>query len=89
MLNFATSTLPPFQTNVGPIVVSMNPYRDVGNPLTLASTKSACAAGTGQGPDAIQKVVQEVLRLQGETGYPQVRTGRTNVMSITINCINT
>ena len=30
-----------FQTNVGPIVLSMNPYTDVGNPLTLASTKDA------------------------------------------------
>ena len=38
-----------FQTNVGPIVLSVNPYRDVGNPLTLTSTRHAahgdnCAA---------------------------------------------
>ena len=33
-----------FQTNVGPIVLSVNPYRDVGNPLTLTPTKEAAAS---------------------------------------------
>ena len=50
---------------MGPIVLSMNPYREVGNPLTLASTKSC-----HKSPE-LTKVVQEVIRLQGETGYPQ------------------
>lgn len=54
-----------FQTNVGPIVLSMNPYRDVGNPLTLNSTRN-CA----RSPE-LTKVVEEVIRLQGESGYPQ------------------
>eukprot|EP00095_Tigriopus_kingsejongensis_P002709 maker-scaffold809_size94238-snap-gene-0.26 protein:Tk02709 transcript:maker-scaffold809_size94238-snap-gene-0.26-mRNA-1 annotation:"myosin-i heavy chain" len=52
-------------TNVGPIVLSLNPYRDIGNPLTLTSTKSSSA-----GPE-LSKVIQEVIRLQGESGYPQ------------------
>ncbi len=55
------------QTNIGPIVLSMNPYRDVGNPLTLASTR-----GCQRSPE-LTKVVQEVIRLQGESGYPQVK----------------
>ena len=30
-----------FQTNVGPILISVNPYTDVGNSLTLNSTREA------------------------------------------------
>ena len=54
------------QTNVGPIVLSINPYRDVGNPLTLASTASVASASPELG-----KVVSEAVRLQSESGYPQ------------------
>ncbi|TRY68528.1 hypothetical protein TCAL_13103 [Tigriopus californicus] len=54
-----------YLTNVGPIVLSLNPYRDIGNPLTLSSTRS-----NGSNPE-ITKVIQEVIRLQGESGYPQ------------------
>ncbi|XP_037894326.1 unconventional myosin-IXb isoform X5 [Glossina fuscipes] len=52
-------------TNVGPILLSINPYLDVGNPLTLSSTRSL--------PLALQlrKIVQEAVRQQAETGYPQ------------------
>ncbi len=46
-------------------MLSVNPYRDVGNPLTLGSTKSC-----PRSPE-LTKVVQEVIRLQGESGYPQ------------------
>ena len=56
-----------FQTNVGPIVLSVNPYRDVGNPLTLTSTKEAAASS-----HELTKVVQEAVRMQAESGYPQV-----------------
>jgi len=57
------------QTNIGPIVLSVNPYRDVGNPLTLASTRYAT---TGESGKALERVVQEAVRLQSESGYPQV-----------------
>ena len=54
-----------FQTNVGPILLSVNPYNDVGNPLTLTSTR-----GVMLGPKLL-RVVQEAVRQQSETGYPQ------------------
>lgn len=53
------------QTNVGPILLSINPYHDLGNPLTLSSTRSISMA-----PQLI-KIVQEAVRQQAETGYPQ------------------
>ena len=43
----------------------MNPYNDVGNPLTLTSTR-----GVMLGPKLL-RVVQEAVRQQSETGYPQ------------------
>ncbi|XP_046994484.1 myosin-I heavy chain [Schistocerca americana] len=52
-------------TNVGPILLSVNPYHDVGNPLTLTSTR-----GIAMSPKLL-KVVQEAVRQQSETGYPQ------------------
>ncbi|XP_054082847.1 myosin-G heavy chain isoform X2 [Zeugodacus cucurbitae] len=52
-------------TNVGPILLSINPYRDVGNPLTLTSTRSLPLA------PQLNKIVQEAVRQQTETGYPQ------------------
>lgn len=54
------------QTNVGPIVLSVNPFRDVGNPLTLSSTKEAAS----RCPE-LDRVVQEAVRMQSESGYPQ------------------
>ncbi|XP_011312916.1 unconventional myosin-IXb isoform X2 [Fopius arisanus] len=54
-----------YHTNVGPILVSINPYTDVGNPLTLTSTRSVPLA------PQLNKVVQEAVRQQSETGYPQ------------------
>ena len=56
----------PLQTNVGPIVLSVNSHRDVGNPLTLSSTLDAAS----RSPE-LSKVVDEAVRLQNETGYPQ------------------
>ena len=56
----------PLQTNVGPIVLSVNSHRDVGNPLTLSSTQDAAS----RSPELF-KVVDEAVRLQNETGYPQ------------------
>lgn len=53
------------QTNVGPILLSVNPYHDVGNPLTLSSTRSVPLA------PQLRKIVQEAVRQQAETGYPQ------------------
>jgi len=55
-----------YQTNVGPILLSMNPYTDVGNPLTLNSTREAARTSP-----ALLKVAQEAVRIQGDTGYPQ------------------
>ncbi|KAH8259022.1 hypothetical protein KR038_007812, partial [Drosophila bunnanda] len=52
-------------TNVGPILLSINPYLDVGNPLTLTSTRTLPLA------PQLQKIVQEAVRQQSETGYPQ------------------
>lgn len=54
-----------FQTNVGPILLSINPYQDVGNPLTLSSTRSLSLA------PQLRRIVQEAVRQQAETGYPQ------------------
>ncbi|XP_050306303.1 myosin-VIIa isoform X2 [Anthonomus grandis grandis] len=54
-----------FYTNVGPIILCVNPYRDVGNPLTLNSTRSLALSSQ------LNKVVQEAVRQQSETGYPQ------------------
>ncbi|CAH1398223.1 unnamed protein product [Nezara viridula] len=52
-------------TNVGPILVSVNGYNDVGNPLTLSSTRSVPLS------PKLLRVVQEAVRHQSETGYPQ------------------
>ncbi|CAG9837277.1 unnamed protein product [Diabrotica balteata] len=54
-----------FYTNVGPILLCVNPYKEVGNPLTLSSTR-----GIALSPQ-LNKVVQEAVRQQSETGYPQ------------------
>lgn len=54
-----------FQTNVGPILLCVNPYRDVGNPLTLNSTRGLALS------QQLNRVVQEAVRQQSETGYPQ------------------
>ncbi|GAB6022561.1 Myosin 10A, isoform D, variant 2 [Chamberlinius hualienensis] len=43
----------------------MNPYQDLGNPLTLTS-----AHGSAQCPQLL-RVVHEAVRQQSETGYPQ------------------
>ncbi|KAI8117599.1 Myosin-I heavy chain [Lucilia cuprina] len=52
-------------SNVGPILLSINPYLNVGNPLTLSSTRSFPLA------PQLRKIVQEAVRQQAETGYPQ------------------
>ncbi|XP_045464718.1 unconventional myosin-IXb isoform X1 [Harmonia axyridis] len=54
-----------FYTNVGPILLCINPYRDVGNPLTLSSTRGLALSAQ------LSSVVQEAIRQQSETGYPQ------------------
>ena len=46
-------------------MISVNPFRDVGNALTLSSTRHC-----PKSPE-LTKVVREVVRLQGESGYPQ------------------
>ncbi|QQP53082.1 Unconventional myosinIXblike, partial [Caligus rogercresseyi] len=53
-------------TNVGPVVLSVNPYSEVGNPLTLNSTKDQASDS-----EYLKRVVKETVRLQSETGYPQ------------------
>lgn len=54
-----------FQTNVGPILLAVNPYRDVGNPLTLTSTRNHTLS------PQLQTVVKDAVCQQAETGYPQ------------------
>ena len=55
-----------FQTYVGPILLSINPYNDVGNPITLNSTRDAAREA-----EDFYRVAQEAIRVQGETGYSQ------------------
>ena len=43
-----------FQTNVGPILISVNPYTDVGNSLTLNSTREAA-----KNSEALLKVAEQ------------------------------
>ncbi|KAK6632528.1 hypothetical protein RUM43_013296 [Polyplax serrata] len=52
-------------TNVGSILLSVNPYQDVGNPLTLTSTKNKVLS------ERLLHVVKEAVNQQSETGYPQ------------------
>lgn len=54
-----------FQTNVGPILLAVNPYRDVGNPLTLTSTRNHSLS------PQLETVVRDAVCQQAETGYPQ------------------
>lgn len=58
---------------MGPILLCVNPYRDVGNPLTLNSTRSLPL------DQQLNRVVQEAVRQQSETGYPQaiILSGRS------------
>lgn len=60
MINFFN-----LQTNIGPILLSINPYHDVGNPLTLSSTRTMNIS------EQLKKIVHEAVRQQAETGYPQ------------------
>ena len=55
-----------FQTHVGPILLYINQYSDVGNSITLNSTRDAA-----KNSDALLRVAQEAIRVQGETGYSQ------------------
>lgn len=53
------------QTNVGPILISVNPYADNKNPLTLTSMRLVSLDAK------LLKVVEDAVRQQSETGYPQ------------------
>ena len=46
--------------------MSINPYTDVGNPITLNSTRTAAAAS-----QQLLRVAQEAIRVQMETAYSQ------------------
>lgn len=46
-------------------MLSINPYIDVGNPLTLSSTRTLELAVQ------LRRIVLEAVRQQAETGYPQ------------------
>ncbi|CAG7834204.1 unnamed protein product [Allacma fusca] len=50
---------------MGPNLVLANPFTAVGNALTLSSTKAIPT------PPPIQKIVQEALRQQADTSFPQ------------------
>ena len=64
-----------FQTNIGPIVLSVNSFREIGNPLTLTSTQEVTC------PE-LAKVVEEAVRLQNESGYPQTIIGKVEKIII-------
>lgn len=53
------------QTNVGPILISVNPFADNKNPLTLTSMRLVSLDAK------LLKVVEDAVRQQSETGYPQ------------------
>lgn len=53
------------QTNVGPILLCMNSYKDVGNPMTLTSMRGATLDAK------LHKVILDAVRQQTESGYPQ------------------
>ena len=50
---------------MGPNLLSLNPYADLGNPLTLTSTRAQAHC------PQLLKVVQEAVRAQSETAYSQ------------------
>ncbi|KAF0301174.1 Myosin-VIIa [Amphibalanus amphitrite] len=54
-----------YYTNVGSILISLNSYKELGNALTLNSTR------TKETSDQLRRVVREAVRQQSDTGYPQ------------------
>lgn len=50
---------------MGPILISVNPYSDSKNPLTLTSMRSVSLDAK------LLKVVEDAVRQQSETSYPQ------------------
>lgn len=63
LLNFNIILL---QTNVGPVLLHVNPYKHKGNPLTLSSVHQEAS----KYPQLL-RVVREAVREQSETSYPQ------------------
>ncbi|XP_065202156.1 unconventional myosin-Va isoform X2 [Planococcus citri] len=61
----ARFTAKQYFTNVGPVLISVNPFADDKNPLTLASMRSVSLDAK------LLKVVQDAVRQQSETSYPQ------------------
>ena len=55
MVNFHVLTI--FQTHVGPILIHVNPYTDVGNPITLSSTAEAAKTSS-----QLMRVAEEAIR---------------------------
>ncbi|XP_050538527.1 unconventional myosin-IXb isoform X2 [Daktulosphaira vitifoliae] len=52
-------------TNIGPVLLCMNSYKDVGNPMTLTSMRGASL------DLKLHKVILDAVRQQTESGYPQ------------------
>ncbi|GBP15808.1 Unconventional myosin-VIIb [Eumeta japonica] len=53
-----------FYTNIGPILVAVNAYTDTQNPLTLTAARATPR------PE-LARLVQDAVRQQADTGYPQ------------------
>lgn len=53
-----------WQTYIGPILISVNPYTDTGNPLTLTGARAAHRV-------ELARLVRDAVRQQADTGYPQ------------------
>lgn len=50
---------------MGPILISINPYNDMGNALTLRNARG------GTPRPQLARLVHEAVRQQADTGYPQ------------------
>lgn len=60
-------------------MLSVNPYMDVGNPLTLTSTRNKVLG------DRLLHVVKEAVNQQSETGYPQAIILSGKIFNIYLN----
>lgn len=60
-----------FVTKIGMVLLSLNPYRSLGNPLTLSSVQMSAEHQPPSVLSNLRKVVNETIKQQTETGYPQ------------------
>lgn len=61
----------PLQTMIGPILVAVNGYTDACNALTLSAARAGSGAGGVSGRGELARLVQDAVRHQADSGYPQ------------------